>query len=373
MGRFENAEHWLGIAERAAQQVESAQRRARLLGQAAHQRAMNALARADTADAVHWAQRAVDVLSDDGEALPVAQFFLGIALFWSGERGEAERLLRGYLAETPAGDQDVRRYFAMALIAEACALRGELEEADALVDAALSVARERGLEEHPPTEQVHVVTGILALTRDAVEVAEERFERAVALARRGGDRIEVAHALLWLGNARARHADPDGAREALDRARDELRGNTVPGLAELVAELARGLDEPARPHTAVDDEPLTDAEVRVLAPAADGPDLPRHRPRAVSLAQHGAHARRAHPAQARRLHARRGGQPGARARAALTAQTSAERDTMSAAWSSPKPRSASTSAGSRRARGDWASCALNRSAASGSAPGPSSR
>jgi hypothetical protein len=57
----------------------------------------------------------------------------------------------------------------------------------------------------------------------------------------------------------------------------------------------------------------------------------------------------------------------------VSAYTSAERDTMSAACASPKSRSASMSAGSVGARGDAASCALNCSAASGSAPGPSRR
>jgi LuxR family maltose regulon positive regulatory protein len=152
----------------------------------------------------------------------------------------------------------------MSLLAEAHALRGEFEEADAHLGAAQAVAAERGLEEHPPTEQVHVAAGIVALARGAVEVAEERFERAVALARRGGERIEVAHALLWLGTARARRGDRDGAREALDRARDVLSGSTVPGLVPLLDELARELDETSEPRPAADDEPLSDAELRVL-------------------------------------------------------------------------------------------------------------
>ena len=47
--------------------------------------------------------------------------------------------------------------------------------------------------------------------------------------------------------------------------------------------------------------------------------------------------------------------------------------TFSAASANPKPRSVSMSAASTGACGDAASCLLNRSEASGSAPGPSSR
>jgi LuxR family maltose regulon positive regulatory protein len=224
---------------------------------------MQALAGADTAEAVRWGRHAVTVLTEDDDELAVARYFLGIALFWGGDRSEAEMLLRGYLAEVPAGQQDVRRYFAMGLIAEACALRGEREEADALAGAALAIAADRGLEEHPPTEQAHVAAGVVALARGAVEAAEARFERAVTLARRGGDRVEIAHALLWLGTARARLGDRDGGNAALARARDVLGGRTVEGLVATFDALARELGQPT-PPAATTGEPLSDAELRVL-------------------------------------------------------------------------------------------------------------
>ena len=266
MGSVENMEHWLGIAERAAERTASPARRAELLAHVAIQRSFEALARAEAAEAVRWARRAVQILREVGDEPPASRYFLGIALFWGGDRTEAETLLRGYIAEVPAGDQDVRRSFAMVIVAEACALRGELEEADALVGAALAITAERDLQEHPPTEQVHVAAGIVALARGAIEVAEEHLERAATLARRGGDSIEVAHALLWLGMARARHADPDGARDALDRARDVLGGRTVPGLVDPLEALARELDRPSdAPRRGVAaGEPVSDAELRVL-------------------------------------------------------------------------------------------------------------
>jgi LuxR family transcriptional regulator, maltose regulon positive regulatory protein len=266
MGRFENAEHWLGIAERAAERAASPTRRAELLASVASQRSLEALARADAGEAVDWARRAVDLLTQDGEERSTARYFLGIALFWGGDQGEAAALLEDYIAEVQPGDHDVRRYFAMALVAEVRALRGELAEADALIAAASAISAQRGLDEHPPTEQVHLAAGIVALARDAVEVAEAHFERAVALARRGGDRIEIAHTLVWLGTARARLGDRDGARDALDRTLDVLGGRTVPGLDDPLEALSRELGEAgsALVHDVADHEPLSDAELRVL-------------------------------------------------------------------------------------------------------------
>jgi LuxR family maltose regulon positive regulatory protein len=266
MGTVEDGERWLGIAERAAGRVASPERRAELLAHVARQRSMEALARADAAEAVRWGRQAVAELATAGDELSVARYFLGIALFWGGDRAEAEELLRGYLADVPAGQQDVRRYFAMALLAEAYALRGELERADALAGDALAIAADRGLEEHPPTEQAHVAAGIVALERGAAEAAEARFERAAALARRGGDSIEIAHALLWLGTARARLGDSDDANAALARARDVVGGKTIPGLVVSFEALARELGAPtAAPAVGAEQpEPLSDAELRVL-------------------------------------------------------------------------------------------------------------
>jgi LuxR family maltose regulon positive regulatory protein len=227
---------------------------------------MEALSRADAEEAVRFGRQAVAVLVQDRGELAVARYFLGIALFWGGDRTEAEQLLRGYLADVPAGQQDVRRYFAMALLAEGCALRGELETADALAGAALAIAADRGLEEHPPTEQAHLAAGIVALARGAVEAAETGFERAATLARRGGDSIEIAHALLWLGMARARLGDSEEAHAALARARDVLGGKTVQGLAATFEELTRELGAPSAGSAAVAtmEEPLSGAELRVL-------------------------------------------------------------------------------------------------------------
>lgn len=159
----------------------------------------------------------------------------------------------------------VRRYYATALIAEVHALRGELQEAERLAREALEVARAPRLEEHPPTERAHVALGAVFLARDEVDAAEEHFERAAGLARRGGDRLEYAHALTWLSRVRARQGDYGGAEAALNSARDLVPGLGVSCLKELVEALEHELGAATARHPqAQAGEPLTDAELRIL-------------------------------------------------------------------------------------------------------------
>jgi LuxR family maltose regulon positive regulatory protein len=177
----------------------------------------------------------------------------------------AAPLLEHYLAAVAPGREAVRRYYAAALIAEVHALRGDLVQAERLARESLETARAQGLEEHPPTEQAHAALGAVLLARDELDGAEEQFERSAALSRRGGDRLEQAHALVWLARVRARQADFAGAHAALDMAR-----GLAPGLGEtclrslvecLEAELTAGPSEaPVLGAT----EALTQAELRVL-------------------------------------------------------------------------------------------------------------
>ncbi len=191
-----------------------------------------------------------------------ANYFLGVVQFYD-EPDQAEPLLAGYLESIPPGPEDARRYYAQALLAEVYIVRGEVRRGEQLARDALELARTQELEEHPPTEQLHVALGAALRADGDLEAAEEQFERAAALARRGGDRCESAHALLWLARARADQGDLVGARTALDDANSFTTGGSSHRRA--VAALQQELD--AAPH---DDEPaaepeaLSEAELRVL-------------------------------------------------------------------------------------------------------------
>ena len=255
-------------------------------------RSMHRLALGDGPGAGSWARKALALEPDVGFAEhATASYFLGIALFYSGP-DEAEPLLRNYLAVVPSGEHDVRRYYAMALLAEHHAIRGEVDAAEQLARKALQVALANGLEEHPPTEQVHVALGATHLARGRLELAEEEvLQRAVSLARRGGDRVEHAHALAWLARVRSAQRDPTGARDALQRARELVPDAGRSILQIPVHAVEQQLDQPTRPRaTNQSDQPLTDAELRGPAPAPKRPQLPGDRCRTIPLAQHGPHA-----------------------------------------------------------------------------------
>jgi LuxR family maltose regulon positive regulatory protein len=267
MGRIDEVDLWLDRAERLAREAQDERERRELLAGVARQRAMRRLSLADIGEAVRLARAAVALRPEDSPEAVSERFFLAVCLFWTGSTRECETLLRAYLGAVEPGEQDVRRVFALALLALAHAARGELDRAELLADESLATSVARGLSEHPPTEIVYVASGIVRLARDDVEGAEERLEHAATLARRGGDRVEIAQSLLWLGRCRARAGDTGGAADALDAARTQLEGARVPGLVRLEDALEAELREAgAADAVAVEDgRALSDAELGALA------------------------------------------------------------------------------------------------------------
>jgi LuxR family maltose regulon positive regulatory protein len=214
---------------------------------------------------VRLARIAVELRPGDSPEVAADHYFLAVCLFWTDSTHEAETLLDGYLESTPPGEQDVRRVFAMALLAAVNAGRGELEAAERLAGESLATSEARGLAEHPPTELAFVADGIVALARDDPERAEAQLEHAATLARRGGDRVEIAHALLWLGRSRARGGDATGAADALEAARALLGGARVPRLVTTAAALEADIAMDAQDAEPGDDgDALSAAELRVL-------------------------------------------------------------------------------------------------------------
>jgi tetratricopeptide (TPR) repeat protein len=233
MGRLDAVEPWLELAEQIARTTSDERSRHELLATVARQRAMSRLAVADVRGAVELAREMVALRPVGAPEAGADTYFLGVCLFWTEARAEAESLLRAYLEATPEGEQDVRRVFAMALLAQAHAVRGELDAAEKLIKASLVTNEARGLDEHPPTEATYVASGVVLLARGDLEHAEARFEHATMLARRGGDRIEMAQALLWLARCRAAQGDRGGAEDAWHAAAAQLDGAHVPVLAEM--------------------------------------------------------------------------------------------------------------------------------------------
>ena len=91
--------------------------------------------------------------------------------------------------------------------------------------------------------------------------------RAVALARRGHDRVETAHALLWLARVHARQNATGAARDAFAAARElvsDVGQSCMGSLVSLLELELETVDQPARPHPIQDGDQPSDAELRVL-------------------------------------------------------------------------------------------------------------
>lgn len=262
IGRLDEVEPWLERAEAAAAEGPAVGFASSLAGGVALGRSLYRLALGDIAGALAWGQRAVELEQRTDSPEPTtANYFLGVARFFE-EPEEAESLLVGYLASVPPGAEDVRRYFAQALLAEVHVLRGDVTGGEQLAQEALAVARAQQLEEHPPSQQVHVALGAALHARGELEAAEEEFERAAALAHRGGDRIENAHALVWLARVRADQGDLSGARTALDAANSFTTGGSAH--QRVVAALEQELATAPGRRPPPENEALSDAELRVL-------------------------------------------------------------------------------------------------------------
>ena len=230
------------------------------------QRAMLRLGQCDVGEAVRLGRAAVAVRPEGSPEAPSDSYFLALCLFWTGAAREAETRLRDFLDTVPPGELDVRRVYAMALLAVAHAQRGELDAAERLVEEAVSTTEARGQTEHPPTELVYVALGMVVLARGDVEAAEDWLEHAATLARRGADRIEIAHATAWLGRSRVRAGDVGGAAEALDATRAALGSALVPALVGLIQALEAEIRETGVPTgpDPTDGAPLSTGELSVL-------------------------------------------------------------------------------------------------------------
>ncbi len=265
-GRFNEVEPWLARAERAAPDAPAPGMASSVAGGVAAVRSALRLAFGDLPEAIRWGREALALEPDPrSREHATACYWLAMALvYWDIEGARA--LLVNYLAVVPPGEDDIRRYFAMALLAEMNALAGEFEAATRLAEDAFAVARQRGLVEHPPTNQVHIALAAVSLARADLEEAEEHVERAAVLSGRGGDRMQCAHALVWFARVRARQGDSVAARSALEQARELVPqlGTTV--MCAQIALLEDELpDAPSRQPTAAEaGDPLSDAELRIL-------------------------------------------------------------------------------------------------------------
>jgi len=159
---------------------------------------------------------------DSPLGLPVAQCILGIALYYRGALEEAALSLLQAVRLTVSGENQLARIYALGYLALIRHESGDPEAAGLAVHEALELAAE------PPASE-HFVTAMALLAHGQLAQDDAAVEQAVALSRRGAAPLEIAAALMRLGQARRDPATLAEARATLVGLEDPGR---LPALIE---------------------------------------------------------------------------------------------------------------------------------------------
>jgi hydrogenase-4 transcriptional activator len=149
---------------------------------------------------------------------------LAVKLIWIGEWRRAEELASSAIERLEKTTGVASYGGALDTMAQLQILRGNLGQAERLLDQSLKV-----LSSVKTGEWVEVTTlttmGRLHLARNRPELAAEPLSRAVDICLRSGTKYTLADARLWLAEALLRTGDLKGARELIETARADLRVN----------------------------------------------------------------------------------------------------------------------------------------------------
>jgi DNA-binding NtrC family response regulator/tetratricopeptide (TPR) repeat protein len=146
-----------------------------------------------------------------------------------GQWGRAEQMARAAVKLLEGGGRAAQLGATFDTLAQLCLLRGDLEQADLLIERSLEafaaarekrqlIAREFQLEASTQT-----TLGRCLLAKGLVEDAIFHFKRAVEISLRLGDRQYLAESYLWLAEGQLRQGRLDEARAAVAAVRQDLR------------------------------------------------------------------------------------------------------------------------------------------------------
>jgi LuxR family maltose regulon positive regulatory protein len=163
-----------------------------------------------------------DAAPDDLRALAMTE--LGIAELWSGDLPRARRHLEAARGAAAAAGRDWLALLAVAYLGAEAMLRGRFERATRLAHEAEALAQPRGWSATWPVGIAVLVRCAVAYHRNRLDDAAELERRASVLLKSSGDR--PLRAVLAIQRARllAARGHPEPAFEALQEAREWIRG-----------------------------------------------------------------------------------------------------------------------------------------------------
>jgi LuxR family maltose regulon positive regulatory protein len=211
------------------------------------------------------------VALDEDEASPtraLSRLLLATGFYFAGELAASEKLLAEALRSQLLPEFSQTHVGILARLAATSLDQDDLAAAERHTAEAEGLVAERRLHELPYVALVHVARGRLCEQRADPSGAAASFARAVELARRGGRRLELAHALLLLGRLNRRQGDYLGARSLVREGGKVLAACPDPGwLRDLLVKTERSLQLTAprrRASLLPNDADLSERELAVL-------------------------------------------------------------------------------------------------------------
>ena len=226
-GRFDEAEHWLDLAERAPQvERHGKDPDGPLAALAGYLR----LLRGDIGGTVANARRALATSSADDPVWALTpQMVLAPGLWWAGESAEARNVLETVTRTGQSAGIPAATVYALGNRAAIALDEQDAATAEALAAEAVDLMHRAELDDHPFAAMAHVAFGTVRGRDGELSVAADEIEHGLALGERLGAWQLIVCASLALAEVRHRQGQAAASRRLLTRVRDILDSLPDPG------------------------------------------------------------------------------------------------------------------------------------------------
>jgi LuxR family maltose regulon positive regulatory protein len=270
LGSLDSVERWRWAAEQALVPGQLYHDVPSVAANAAMLEAVHANATGDVKTGIEAARRSLSLHPDQTTpSFGAASGVLGMCLYDAGRYAEAARALDEGVQVLLDENWITPLFVSLGCLAAAYVDLGEVDRAERAAAEAERIVDELQVHEAPWVARTRLARGKLLELSGDLAAAEASFLRAVVLARRGGRRLELPHALLLLARLKRRQRDHAAARSLTREARDAIAGCRDPGiLGELLAGTERALQLTSAPRGAAEQLPvdveLSERELTVL-------------------------------------------------------------------------------------------------------------
>ena len=220
----------------------------------------------DVGRSLQAARRAVELASpESSEEYFVAATTLGRMLYLAGQTTEAQGVLEEGARRLPPADQQPHQLVnVLALLSLLAGEQGDDATAATFARQAMDAAEAQGVSLIPMNGIAYLALARAAAWRGGLAEAEQLLEQALSILEIDSFQAQYTQALLELAGVRNARGDPEGAEEAVKRARDLISQFVDPGmLPPLLDSTERALHRAARGR-ALPAGALTDRELAVL-------------------------------------------------------------------------------------------------------------